>query len=291
MKTARKILIVELLLSLVLAIALPLSYFHIKRERSLEIGIRAFYNEDYKRAKEFLLNSEIDLSNNAEALFVVGQMYELGKAGLNSLERSYDCYYNAATNHNYNAAKIRLGIMIAERRITKWREPAEELKFEWLLAAANDGHVDAQCDIGFYYNSKEDYIKAAEWFHKAAEQDNVIACSELGQLYLNGHGVAKSLEKARQYQLKAAEQGNASAQNNLGAMYADGKGVLQSYTEAVKWYRKAAEQGNATAQYNLGRMYRYGYGVSQSGTEAVKWYRKAADQEHSDAKWALEKRY
>ena len=57
-----------------------------------------------------------------------------------------------------------------------------------------------------------------------------------------------------------AEQGNVSAQYNLGQMYRRGQGVPQNYKTAVKWYRLAAEQGYASAQFNLGLMYDIGKG-------------------------------
>ncbi|HHF3737183.1 TPA: tetratricopeptide repeat protein, partial [Haemophilus influenzae] len=55
--------------------------------------------------------------------------------------------------------------------------------------------------------------------------------------------------------LPLAEQGDVKAQYNLGNMYVNGRGVKQDGFEAVKWYRKAAEQGLANAQFNLGVMY------------------------------------
>ena len=51
-----------------------------------------------------------------------------------------------------------------------------------------------------------------------------------------------------------AEQGDVHAQNNLGQMYRNGEGVPQDYKTALKWYTLAAEQDDAYAQYNLGRM-------------------------------------
>jgi hypothetical protein len=57
-----------------------------------------------------------------------------------------------------------------------------------------------------------------------------------------------------------AEQGDVSAQYNLGQMYRDGEGVPENAEIAMKWYRLAAEQGLADSQYNLGVMYRDGQG-------------------------------
>ena len=41
-----------------------------------------------------------------------------------------------------------------------------------------------------------------------------------------------------------AEQGNVDAQFNLGQMYLRGDGVSQDFKEAARWYTVAAEQGN-----------------------------------------------
>ncbi|WP_244062436.1 tetratricopeptide repeat protein, partial [Aeromonas caviae] len=68
---------------------------------------------------------------------------------------------------------------------------------------------------------------------------------------------------------KAAEQGEVIAQSSLGSMYDNGKGVPQDYKQAVTWFRKAAEQGHAYAQFSLGSMYHEGNGVPQDYKQAI----------------------
>ena len=80
-----------------------------------------------------------------------------------------------------------------------------------------------------------------------------------------------------QWYRKAAEQGDVDAQYNLGNMYAKGRGVRQDNAQAVQWFRKAAEQGDAEAQNNLGVMYAYGQGVRQNYKSAKEWLGKACD--------------
>jgi TPR repeat protein len=70
----------------------------------------------------------------------------------------------------------------------------------------------------------------------------------------------------------AAEQEHVLAQSNLGFMYEKGQGVAQNYKEAMTWYRLAAEKNNALAQYNLGVMYAYGQGASQDYAHAYVWF-------------------
>jgi len=76
-----------------------------------------------------------------------------------------------------------------------------------------------------------------------------------------GQGVTQNYLEAAKWYRKGAEQGDAAAQFSLGSMYNEGKGVSQDYSEAIKWYRKAAEQGNAAAQFSLGSMYETGQGI------------------------------
>ena len=76
---------------------------------------------------------------------------------------------------------------------------------------------------------------------------------KLGKDYYFGeNGKQKDYVKAVEWYRKAAEQGNANAQYILGICYQNGKGVVENSSEAVKWYRKSAEQGHAYAQCNLG---------------------------------------
>jgi TPR repeat protein len=75
---------------------------------------------------------------------------------------------------------------------------------------------------------------------------------------------------------KAAEQDNAVAQSGLGFMYLNGKGVLQDYGEAAKWLRLGADQGIADAQLTLGIMYQNADGVPQDYVQAHMWFNLAA---------------
>jgi len=112
-----------------------------------------------------------------------------------------------------------------------------------------------------------------------AEQGDVEAQKNLGNIYIFGEGVPKDAVEAVKWWRMAAEQGYDKAQNNLGLSYERGEGVPKDMVEAMKWYRKAAEQGLAMAQVNIGSCYERGYvGGMPSPVQAEKWYRKAAAQ-------------
>jgi hypothetical protein len=71
-------------------------------------------------------------------------------------------------------------------------------------------------------------------------------------MYMDGRGVPQNHTEAMRWLRLAADQGDVEAQSNLGNMYIKGIGVKRSIAEAMKWYRRAADQGLAVAQLRLG---------------------------------------
>ena len=63
-------------------------------------------------------------------------------------------------------------------------------------------------------------------------------------LYDNGQGVAQDYVKAREWYEKAADKGDERAMTNLGLLYDNGQGVAQDYVKAREWYEKAADKGD-----------------------------------------------
>ncbi len=156
--------------------------------------------------------------------------------------------------------------------------------------AMNNTSADAMSQGMAHYN-KEEYVEAAQWFRKAAEQGHAQAQYHLGHMYDSGKGVTEDNQQAIQWYRKAVEQGLAQAQLQLGGMYQRGVGVSRDEQEALKWYRKAAEQGYAPAQDLLGMIYQLGVGVTQDDQQAVNWYRQAAEQGHAKAQYHLGQSY
>jgi len=120
---------------------------------------------------------------------------------------------------------------------------------ETLETRANRGEADAQFGLGLKFANEgtaQDYVQAAHWYRKAAEQS---------------HGLA---------------------QLNLGTMHEMGQGMPRDEAKALLWIQTAANLGDAGAQYKLGiRHHRASFGVSpepaaQSRIEAYKWLHLAS---------------
>ena len=158
--------------------------------------------------------------------------------------------------------------------------------------ATNEGNAEAMFNLGLLYANgqgvTQDYVRAREWYEKAAEKGFPSAMGNLGVLYHNGQGVAQDYVRAREWYEKAAEKGFPRAMGNLGVLYHNDQGVAQDYAKAREWYEKAAANGNATAMLNLGQLYEEGWGVAQDYGKAREWYEKAADKGEPRAKAQLE---
>jgi TPR repeat protein len=95
---------------------------------------------------------------------------------------------------------------------------------------------------------QQNYFEAVKWYQKAAEQGHADAQNNLGLMYHEGHGVPKNYAEAVKWFRIAAEQGYAQAQYNLGVMYHVGEGLPQDYVLSHRWSNLAAAQGYADAQ-------------------------------------------
>lgn len=131
---------------------------------------------------------------------------------------------------------------------------------------------------------KVDYSQAVLWYNKAVAQNHPGAMVNLGNLFLEGKGVAKNPAKAFELYRQAADQGGLIAVHNMGFCYYNGIGVKKDFQKAFQCFSKAAEQNYAPSQTELGRCYYYGHGVARDHEEALKWLHKADTQGNMKAK-------
>ena len=91
--------------------------------------------------------------------------------------------------------------------------------------------------------------------------------------------------KSIQLFLKAAVKGSREAQVNIGNIYDDGDGVARSFDKARNWYKRAVTSGSYEGAYNLGASYLSRGQVRWS----VHWFRVAKSMGHEDADEQLSK--
>ena len=115
----------------------------------------------------------------------------------------------------------------------------------WYLLAANNGHVDAQFNLGIKYDK--------------------------------GIGVEQSDTEAFNWYFKAAKSGHPEAQFNLANTYRDGRGVEANMERAVTLYKAASFNGVSQAQANLALSLHLGSGVEQDNVMAYVWASVASE--------------
>ena len=75
--------------------------------------------------------------------------------------------------------------------------------FNLTLKKAEKGDSNAQCTIGYYYETGKGVTKniyeAVRWYEKSANQGNAIALYNLGCCYFNGNGVKRDYKLALKY--------------------------------------------------------------------------------------------
>lgn len=131
---------------------------------------------------------------------------------------------------------------------------------------------------------KRDYANAIRELLPAAQSGDAEAQAYVGQMLLDGFGVAKDEARAAEWITKAAEQGHAHAQDILGSMYLVGRGVPRDEAQAVEWVRRAAEQGHPTAQFHYAAALARGLGgLTRDDQAAFTWFTKAAQQGHRES--------
>jgi len=124
---------------------------------------------------------------------------------------------------------------------------------EMAAPKTNCGDAEVQFSLGLKFAADQgaahDYRQAAEWYHKAAEQNHSLAQFNLGVMYAMGQGVTRDAAQSAMWFGRAAQLGDAGAQYHLGdgchrasVMQAPAD-AAESRIEAYKWYRLAAAQG------------------------------------------------
>ena len=87
--------------------------------------------------------------------------------------------------------------------------------------------------------------------------------------------------------LPFAQQGDVQAQTQVGELYERGIGTLADYTTAAHWYRRAADKGDARAAINLASLYERGLGVERDTAQAARRVRRASGLQPAPARLSI----
>lgn len=189
--------------------------------------------------KAFQLFKEAAQQKNMDAEYALGFCYMRGEDIDKNRERGF-AHYEKAAEQGYPPAQLGLAICYDRGMGVAASVPTAKL---WSRRAADQGHILSYFNLAFYYlNNKPQ--KALRLLTLAAQQEDPMAQTLLGQCHIDELGVSKDLQEAVQWQRHslAAEQGEMNAQRALGDCYRDGRGVERDKELAAHWHRLAAEQ-------------------------------------------------
>ncbi len=156
----------------------------------------------------------------------------------------------------------------------------------WFTQSAQGGYAASQLRVGKILSTgtlaQTDYQKAAEYFTKAALQNDKDAQFLLALCYENGIGVKQSSQEALTWYNKAIQNGldapllNALSQKTISSK----KHATKSDFVTLKL---AAEQGDFDAQYQVALHYVNAQETTQDDAQALYWLQKAAEQQNTQA--------
>ena len=120
---------------------------------------------------------------------------------------------------------------------------AQTASMEELRKLAQAGDADAQFQLGVRYavgsDAAQDYGEAARWFSAAAEQGHILAQSNMGAYYWAGRGVEKDLNKAYFWALLAQSGGDDASRVRVPflASRLSETEILADQNKANEWFK------------------------------------------------------
>ena len=248
-----------------------------------ELALIYLYNDDYKNVERGLMCLERCVEGDyIEGIEGLANVYFNGDLVEEDMSRAKQLLEKALELGSGNAA-YRLGWMYERGFLSE--EPDYVKAMEYYEKAAELDNVDGYCRAALYlangYSGVTDAVKSREYYEKAAGMGSCFALVELSFLYENGNGVERSYEKAFELCEKAAQEGYPYALFRVG-LYLE-KAVLGEAKpeEAFAWYTKAAMADENEGIFALGRCYKQGIGTEEDWDKALEWFGKGAEKNES----------
>ena len=177
--------------------------------------------------------------------------------------------------------RLRRKEVLDGERLTAMLEESPACAAQAILIAAGEGVLEAQALLGQIlldgHGIAQDQPLALRWFEIAAGQGHLMARNMLGRCHEHGWGcVADAAIAAQQYRV-AADAGLDWAMYNLANLLATGRGVAVDHLQAMALYQRAAESGHAKSMNLLGRYLEEGQVCPANPAAARDWYRRSAE--------------
>lgn len=177
--------------------------------------------------------------------------------------------------------RLRREEMLDGERLRSMLDESPARAAQAILIAAREGEVEAQALLGQILldgqGIAQDQPLAMRWFGIAARQGHLMSRNMLGRCHEHGWGcVADASLAARHYRV-AAQAGLDWAMYNYANLLATGRGVSKNQALAFTYYQRAAHSGHAKSMNLLGRYLEEGQVSPMDLPAAHDWYRRSAE--------------
>jgi TPR repeat protein len=144
--------------------------------------------------------------------------------------------------------------------------------------AAKRGYESAMNNLAVLEELDEHYEQAIELLKRAAQAQHPLAMYNLGVHYLNGNGVIRDREQAKEWFAQAAEKNFVPAMVEFGRMLANA-----GNRRGLEWLDRAASLGSSKAKLLLGVAFYLGRGGAPDPDLALLWFGRVAEAGNSTA--------
>ena len=210
------------------------------------------------------------------------------------LQQVIDEAVNEFAKGNASAAKAIISRLDAESQEQAWlwiagafyfgkslpKQP--DAAFEIWNRLADSGSAWTQNLLGEFYLRGEYLQKSIPigiaLIEKAAAQNLPVALATLGEIYRLGlPPILPNFARSLSYMQRAADLGETETLVSLAGLYFNGTELEQSFDKAFELNQRAAKLGNPKAHYNLGVAYEFGRGVAIDDLQAFHHYKISAE--------------
>jgi len=156
----------------------------------------------------------------------------------------------------------------------------DKIKAAW-ESAASAGSTEALVLLGHLHNgefgftARTEPATAAEYFRRAARNDNLEAMLQLGHLLITNKAEETTQREGRTWLERAANKGEFRAMQLLAKLAIDQD---KDHAEAFKWFLMGSEAGFGPSSTGVGMLYDDGLGVEENRPKALEFYLKASEQ-------------
>lgn len=185
-------------------------------------------------------------------------------------------YLTSSANNKDPVGQLLLGFIYSQE---KFGELNIQKAIHYLELALNDDHPQIDSIHQFYFKSqKYCFNKIARWFDYFLGQNldvKNMAQNLLGNIFYNGKGIMKDINKAIYYFELSAKQKEPKALYNLAVIHFSTEHGMFNIEKGMKYMESSAIYNYVEAQVFMGYIYLTGFFIQQNTKKAIYYFELA----------------